>query len=108
MAGKSEKQNDEILDRLHRHSPMTTGNTLAVASGGLVVVFWILPSILVALRADTEGFRSWTFFLLALTLSWPVVLALVSLLGRNSPLVATSRQRDDGGVTPIERGRRAS
>ncbi len=48
-----------------------------------------------------------TFLLLALVLGWPAVLALVSLFGRNSPLVA-SRQQNDEAATRIERGRGAS
>jgi hypothetical protein len=86
---------------------INVGGGLLLAVACAVVFLWLLPSILVALRADTEGFRPWTFFLLALVLSWPVVLALVSLFGRNSPLVA-SRQRDDEAVTRMERGRGVS
>jgi hypothetical protein len=83
------------------------GSALILAGACGIVLLWLLPSILVALRADTEGFRPWTFFLLALLLSWPVVLALVSIFGSNSPLVS-SRQRDDEAVTRIEPGRGAS
>jgi hypothetical protein len=83
------------------------GNALILSGACGIILLWLLPSILVALRADTEGFRPGTFFLLALILSWPVVLALVSTFGSNSPLVS-GRQRDDEAVTRIERGRRAS
>lgn len=81
-----------------------------VARGLLVVIIcgvaflWFLPAILVALRADSEGFSMWGFLLVALTLGWPFALALTLIFGRKSPLVVSLQRRQDEDSTRIVRG----
>ncbi len=71
----------------------------------VAVFLWFLPAILVALRADSEGFSMWGFLLVALTLGWPFALALTLTFGRRSPLVVSLQRRgQDEDSTRIVHG----
>ncbi len=72
-----------------------------IAVGAAFLLLYLLPAILVALRADTEGFSMWGFLFVALSLGWPIALALALIFGRQSPLVASHHSRGYDAPTRV-------
>jgi hypothetical protein len=64
--------------------------TIILLASLVWLVAWVLPSVLVAMHAGNNGFRFWSFLVVALFVSWPLALFGDVLFGARSPLV---RQR---------------
>jgi hypothetical protein len=66
-----------------------------------VLFLWLVPSTLVALRAETKGYSFWGFLLIGLFASW--ILSLIIILNLNDRHKLTHVNQHDDDIDQLER-----